>query len=514
MYEPPQQQPPMVPQPPNGWGYQAEPQVVAPAGEEKPAPRLGYPIRRGLAWAVDFALMLLLAVGLGFVTYRRLVSPVSGVGREAASGVRKLFTSGFDVAGVAAKTGTAVWGEITALIVQGFIALVVIQFLYQFIAMAWTGRTLGKALFDLRVVPAGTGAEKAKPGKGRAARRAAVTAFTDTGLFSIACCLLVSGWFVLSVLCWLLAVAAFWSNALPSLTRRRSSLADLAAGTTVAEAGLYRSVATSVAKGGQAAATRIATEARGLAEHERLRQAWESQRAQQLRQGAAEKGRQAWESQPAQQLRQAGQGAAAKGKQAWESERAQQLRQGAADKGKQAWNKLRKGGQTPAVGQQGNPITAGNFAQPPAVAPPPMPPGTVVPPAMPPPGTNAPPPQPLPPVGPGAAIPPPAQPAAPFGPGPVPPPMPPAPAVYPPPGAPGYPPTAPVPGQPLPPVGYPVAPPQPGQPLPPGQPPMAYPPAPPGPVAGGPSPYAMQEYDAEPAPDPNPPRDGRQGEPG
>lgn len=214
----------------------------------------GSPWRRGLAWGVDFGLIVVVAVGLGAVTYKRILSPFGGVKAEVADGFVKLFTSGFDFETVAADTGGAVWREVSGLVIQGFVALVVVEFLYQFIALAWTGRTVGKALCDLRV--ADQGADVGVLGKGRAAARAAVTAITNTGLYSLACCVLLSGQVVLSVLCWMAAVAAFWANALPVLGRRRLSLADLAAGTAVSGGGMYRAVARGVAQGGQAAADR------------------------------------------------------------------------------------------------------------------------------------------------------------------------------------------------------------------------------------------------------------------
>lgn len=133
------------PQQPPQHGYQAAP-YVAPAatGPATPGPQPGSPGRRALAWGIDFTLMVLLAVGLGYLTYQRMVGPLSSVSAEVSSGAQQLVSSGFDIAGVASKTGPAVWGAIASLIIQGFVALVVIQFLYQFLAMAWTGRTLGR----------------------------------------------------------------------------------------------------------------------------------------------------------------------------------------------------------------------------------------------------------------------------------------------------------------------------------------------------------------------------------
>ena len=254
------------------------------------------PVRRAAAWGVDFGLMVLVAVGLGFVTYERITSPHSSVAAEAASGFKDMVTAGLDIGDVAATTASSVWDEVSALVIQGFLAVIVVQFLYQFVALAWTGRTVGKVLLDLRVVSTADTAA-VKPGAARAATRAAATAITDTGLFCLACCVLLSGEVVLSVICWLVAVAAFWGNALPTLVGDHRSFGDLVAGTRVNGAGLYRAVANGVVAKGRVAKSHAIHSARGLSENERFKQAWESQRVQQVRQvgqGAAERGREAW----------------------------------------------------------------------------------------------------------------------------------------------------------------------------------------------------------------------------
>ncbi|MCZ4124205.1 RDD family protein [Streptomyces sp. H39-S7] len=107
---------------------------------------------------------------------------------------------------------------------------------YQFTALALTNRTLGKLLLGLRV----SGVEPGRLGRRRAAIRAGVTTLADVGCFAVACCVLVGGSFAFSVLCWALAVALFWANAVPVLLGRRRSLADHLAGTTVGNITLPR----------------------------------------------------------------------------------------------------------------------------------------------------------------------------------------------------------------------------------------------------------------------------------
>jgi uncharacterized RDD family membrane protein YckC len=190
--------------------------------------------RRVLAWCVDFGLMIPVAVALGYLTYVRVVHRLWG----AAGAV-------FDL-GAVLDTGIVVWRDTSSVVVQGFVGLVIVQFLYQFLALSWTGSTPGKLLADLRVVPVGAeyvaARRSPRPGPWRSAERAAVTALADTGLFSLACVVLLSGEVSLSVLCWVAAVVAFWINALAAVRANGRSMADRVAGTAVVRGGGYAAV--------------------------------------------------------------------------------------------------------------------------------------------------------------------------------------------------------------------------------------------------------------------------------
>ncbi|MGC8918214.1 RDD family protein [Streptomyces sp. PG2] len=208
-----------------------------PAGDESPgAPRPPGKGRRLAAWLVDFALVITAAVLLGFLTAQRISALTTDVTGLAGSGVWHIVTSHGDLGGTAGRMGTSVWSSVVLYVREAFAALVVLTFAYQFAALALTHRTLGKLLLGLRV----SGLRPGRLGYRRAAVRAAVTTVADVGCFAVACCALVGGDLVFSVLCWTVAVAVFWLNALPVPVGRRCSLADRFAGTVVATVALPR----------------------------------------------------------------------------------------------------------------------------------------------------------------------------------------------------------------------------------------------------------------------------------
>ncbi|MGP3967166.1 RDD family protein [Streptomyces sp. 6N223] len=223
------------------WGQSGE----APTAARRPAAW-----RRGLAWLVDFSLVLAAAVGLGIFTFNRISAMVTDVPGLVEKGAWQVITSGGDLEGAGEDFGRAVWNDAIGAVQQGFALLVLATFLYQWLALAFTGTTLGKASLGLRVVARDGG----RLGRGRAARRAAVTTIADVGVFSLACCLLLSGGFALSAVVWLAAIALFWANALPSLVGPGRSLADRAAGGAVT-GGLLRAAATATAAGTRAVIT-------------------------------------------------------------------------------------------------------------------------------------------------------------------------------------------------------------------------------------------------------------------
>ena len=284
-------------------GYQAS-GYQAPAGQAVPpsmpaagdgAPAAAGPGRRAAAWAIDFALVLLVAWALGSFTWTRITGLITDVPGLAERGVWYVVTSGGDVKGASASFGLSLWRSATSYVVQAFVILVVVVLLYHFIGLAWKGRTVGKLALDLRV----EAEPPAKLGKGKALLRATATTMSDVGLFALACCLLVKGFVLVSVLVWLLAVAVFWGNALPAALQARRTMQDRVLGTRVARANLYSAAVGHAVQGGQVAlqsaqkGLQSAREgAQRLAENEKvqgLRNAASAQRVQDLGRGAAGK---------------------------------------------------------------------------------------------------------------------------------------------------------------------------------------------------------------------------------
>ncbi|MEO3753727.1 RDD family protein [Streptomyces sp. B6B3] len=217
--------------------------------EETPRARRPATWRRGLAWLLDFSLVVAAAVGLGIFTFHRISAMVTDVPGLVGTGAWELLTSGGDPTGAGEDFGRSVWNSAIGAVQQAFGALVLATFLYQWLALAFTGSTLGKALLGLRVVTRGQEGGRLSPG--RAARRAAVTTVADVGVFSLACCLLLSGGFAASAVVWFAAIVLFWANALPSAVGSGRSLADGVAGSAVT-GGMLRAAATATVNGTRA----------------------------------------------------------------------------------------------------------------------------------------------------------------------------------------------------------------------------------------------------------------------
>ncbi|WP_328596489.1 RDD family protein, partial [Streptomyces apricus] len=180
--------------------------------------------RRVVAWAVDFALVLVAAYLLALLTFHRIAELLTDVPGLSALGGWELLGADGDARHRAGQLALSLWQQVVLLVVEAFVLLVMGTFVYHWAALALTGRTLGKKLLGLGVAP--------RTGRA-AALRAAVTTVTDVGCFALACCLLVAGALVMAVAVWALAVALFWANALAALSPRGRTLADRIAGTCV-----------------------------------------------------------------------------------------------------------------------------------------------------------------------------------------------------------------------------------------------------------------------------------------
>lgn len=248
------------------------PNAVAPDGRSPggppggavhagPLPGSGVPAgrpprgRRLLAWLVDFAAVVVVAVLLGVLTFHRISGEVTGLGLAGQSVWHVLGSHG-DLPGAAEDIGLTLWNRAVNDVEQAFAVLTVFAFGYQFVTLLLLRRTVGKALLGLRVVPKGPGVP-GPLGRRRAAVRAAVTAVADVGCYALACCLLLEGDFLLAWSCWLLSAAVFVLNATPTLLGTGRSLADRFAGTAVTSVHLRQHVAHAAGMG-RAAVTRAA----------------------------------------------------------------------------------------------------------------------------------------------------------------------------------------------------------------------------------------------------------------
>ncbi|GGT96440.1 RDD family protein [Actinomadura citrea] len=303
--------PPPVPLP------AAEP--VPPAPPPAAAPRG----RRLAAWGIDTALLAGAAVLLGMMTWGRLNGLLGdGLWGDALSAGGGLLLSGGDVQQAAEKFGMGIWNTVVSAVQQALLLLVLIEFLHQFAGQAFAGRTVGKAVLDLRV-------ENTTSAKSRALRRSLVTTAGGTGLYCTAWILLLHGLFFLSLVTWLVAVAVFLANSAPTLVgARRRALADLVAGTSLVRADGYRRAAEAARQGAVIAwdGTQAAGQVAGQAVREnaaRIAQAESMQRALQ--------------SERARQMQDLGRRSAARMQGAMQSERAQQV----GDAGKRVGGRLR-----------------------------------------------------------------------------------------------------------------------------------------------------------------------------
>jgi hypothetical protein len=190
---------------------------------------------------VDFGVVLIVAVLLGTLTFHRISNRLTGI--ETAGDVWQILRARGHLSNTAITVASSAWHTIVLYIAEAFAALVIFTFLYQFLTLLWLRRTPGKALMALRVVPNRRSID-GPPGWRRAvATRALVTTTADVGCYAVACCVLFGGQFVLAVLCWTVAVAVFWLNALPALFGVGRSLADRMAGTSVTTVRLPQAIA-------------------------------------------------------------------------------------------------------------------------------------------------------------------------------------------------------------------------------------------------------------------------------
>lgn len=139
---------------------------------QPPAPRhLG---RRWTARLVDWVLVLAVTSPLWLLTVGFIKHEAASETAEAAGyGMAGLLTAQWGDVGDSATSGLSeIWGEVTLAVAVTIIAQVLVVALYDVVAHAWLGRTLGKAITSLVVVPA-DGSRRLRLGK--AVKRTAIT---------------------------------------------------------------------------------------------------------------------------------------------------------------------------------------------------------------------------------------------------------------------------------------------------------------------------------------------------
>ncbi|MEV0360752.1 hypothetical protein AB0H71_32315 [Nocardia sp. NPDC050697] len=146
------------------------------------------PGRRVAAWSLDFGVVVLLTVALGWVTQCRIGDYLSDWPSLGASSAWELMESEGDVKAAGVEVGSGVMGELMSLVTQGFLALIALTALLRFATLAWTGHSAGGALAEVRIAAHGP---DQRLSRGRAARHAISTTVKDVGLYATACIALV-----------------------------------------------------------------------------------------------------------------------------------------------------------------------------------------------------------------------------------------------------------------------------------------------------------------------------------
>ena len=132
--------------------------------------------RRMLAWLIDHGLVMVVGVALIAVPLDILMQNLPGyLGRVAVTaGWRELVTlltqHGFD-SGSLTSAASDGWLDFVTPLLLALAAVPLLQFVYQLVLMAWRGKTIGKAIADIRVAPARPPAGAGAPRSGRAGCR-------------------------------------------------------------------------------------------------------------------------------------------------------------------------------------------------------------------------------------------------------------------------------------------------------------------------------------------------------
>lgn len=322
------------PGPMPGYGYPPPPQPPRPpAADGDRAPRG----KRIASWAIDAAIIVVIAITLGASAIENLQSSVAT--RMAVSvpdAIFGLLFSGADVDQAAKDVGGTVWRAIVSSVQRTIILIIVIEAVYHFVMVFWKGRTVGRLVTDLQVRRSDPSKWKTAqnaapvsrwkamrrvtgPGVAPALARALVTAAASSGLYGLAWIILVHGSFGLAFLMWMAAVALLVANILLALLGKRRSVSDLLAGTVVVRTLNYAKAAAAAERARYAvqASGQVAAQV-GRENAERVAQ---SQTVQQLKDTGARWREQVKAGDSGQRLGKAGQNLASRVKDAYDDKR-------------------------------------------------------------------------------------------------------------------------------------------------------------------------------------------------
>jgi len=205
--------------------------------------------RRAAAWAIDFGLIVTVGVLIAWMTYERIVGYLQTTTLwDTGISAYHLITSGGSIAGVTEGVVSDAWDHTILLIAEGILLTVLAQFVYQFGALAWKGRTPGKAALGLQVWSHdASGTPRLGLGKARAALRAGATTAAETLVYGLALILLISWNLALAVLCWVLSLLVFGGNLIPmAVARHRRTVTDRLSGTIVVRSIVFPRVAAAI----------------------------------------------------------------------------------------------------------------------------------------------------------------------------------------------------------------------------------------------------------------------------
>lgn len=270
------------------------------------------------AWAVDFAVLAVVASCIGWATYSLIVDSLRSYTDMGSIGVSNFVSHQGDWLQMGTDAGMDVLRNIRLYALVGLIAVLLVATAYYWLSTAKANRTLGMAVLDVRLVRAGD--PSMGPGWTHSLLWALLRAVTDIGVFAAACVAMMFGSFVASFLLWIVSVTWLLFNGLTALKSGRSVVDRIGHVVMVSASGYAAAgrIARSAAGSAAMQAQNLAGQAQGFAGQlqvnrpERVQQTFTA--AGQVGKQAVDRTRQAMESERAAQAAEAGRRAATVGR--------------------------------------------------------------------------------------------------------------------------------------------------------------------------------------------------------